>query len=185
MLSKEEKIYLLKLCREVLKAYFQGKVFKPEPPLREKCPHLYEKRGVFVTLKKGGRLRGCIGTLEGEKPLYEEVCEVVLNSAFRDPRFPPLEKKELDEIEIEISILSPFVRAKPEEVEVGKHGIFLKKGPYRGLLLPQVATEYNWDRRTFLRQGCLKAGLSENCWEDPETELYLFTAEVFSEREIF
>ncbi|MGC9017657.1 MAG: AMMECR1 domain-containing protein, partial [Caldimicrobium sp.] len=75
--------------------------------------------------------------------------------------------------------------AKPEEVEVGKHGIFLKKGPFRGLLLPQVATEYNWDRNTFLRQGCLKAGLSENCWEDPETELYLFTAEVFSEREIF
>ncbi|MEZ0343408.1 MAG: AmmeMemoRadiSam system protein A [Caldimicrobium sp.] len=184
MLSREERRYLLKLCRKTLEAYFQGKSFKPEPPPKDVYPHLYEKRGVFVTLTKEGRLRGCIGVLQGEKPLYEEVCEVVLSSAFRDPRFLPLKESELDEIEIEISILSPFVKAHPEEVEVGKHGIYIKKGPFRGLLLPQVATEYGWDRETFLKHGCLKAGLPENCLEDPETELYIFTAEVFSEREI-
>ncbi len=184
MLSKEEKLYLLKLCRKTLEAYFQGKIFHPEPPPRDKYPHLYEKKGVFVTLTKAGRLRGCIGTLQGEKPLYEEVCDVVLSSALRDPRFPPLKESELDEIEIEISVLSSFVRAYPDEVEVGRHGIYIKKGPFRGLLLPQVATEYGWDRETFLKHGCLKAGLPENCLEDPETELYIFTAEVFSEGEI-
>lgn len=184
MLSKEEKLYLLRLCRETLKTYFQGKTFQPEPPLRESYPHLYEKRGIFVTLTKGGELRGCIGTLYGEKPLYEEICEVVLSSAFKDPRFPPLKPEELEEIEIEISLLSPFKKAKPEEVEVGKHGIYIKRGYFRGLLLPQVAKEHHWDRETFLRHGCLKAGLPENCLEDPETELYIFTAEVFSEREI-
>lgn len=183
MLSKEEKIYLLRLCRETLKYYFQGKTLKPDPPPKDKYPHLYEKKGVFVTLTKGGQLRGCIGTLKGEKPLYEEVCDVALSSAFKDPRFLPLKEEELEEIEIEISLLSPFKRASSEEVEVGKHGIYIKRGPFHGLLLPQVATEYKWDRETFLRHGCLKAGLSENCLEDPETELYIFTAEVFSEKE--
>lgn len=184
MLSREEKDYLLKLCRKTLEVYFQGKSFKLEPPPKEVYPHLYEKKGVFVTLTKDELLRGCIGILQGEKPLYEEVCEVVLSSAFRDPRFPPLREEELEEIEIEISILSPLLRARPEDVEVGRHGIYIKKGSSRGLLLPQVATEYNWDRETFLKHGCLKAGLPENCLEDPETEFYIFTAEVFSEREL-
>jgi len=181
MLSKKEKLYLLKLCRKALSSYFKEIKFQPEPPPKEEYSHLYEKRGVFVTLLKEGRLRGCIGTLEGTKPLYKEVCEVALSSALRDPRFPPVREEELEDLEIEISILSPFKRARPEEVEVGKHGIYLKRGLYRGLLLPQVATSYHWDRITFLKHGCLKAGLPEDCFLDPQTELYVFEAEVFSE----
>jgi len=184
MLSQEEKRYLLFLCRETLKAYFEGKPLELPPPPRGDYPHLYEKRGVFVTLLKAGSLRGCIGSLEGEAPLYEEVKEVVLSSAFRDPRFPPLRPEELKDLEIEVSILTPFKKVTPDEVEVGKHGIFIKQGFYRGLLLPQVATTYQWDRITFLRHGCLKAGLPEDCYLDPATELYVFSAEVFRESDL-
>ncbi|MFN4196766.1 MAG: AmmeMemoRadiSam system protein A, partial [Caldimicrobium sp.] len=151
MLSHNEWKYLFTLVRETLKAAFEKRSLVNLAPSREEFPHLYEKRGVFVTLFIKGELRGCIGNLAPERPLYKEVVEVALNSAFKDPRFPPLEKKELDEIEIEISLLSPMKRAKVEDIEVGKHGIFIKKGFYRGILLPQVAVEHNWDRETFLK----------------------------------
>ncbi|MFN3407244.1 MAG: AmmeMemoRadiSam system protein A, partial [Caldimicrobium sp.] len=119
-----------------------------------------------------------------ERLLYEEIVEVALNSAFKDPRFPPLEREELNEIEIEISLLSPMKRAKIEDIEVGKHGIYIKKGFYRGILLPQVAVEHNWDKETFLKYTCLKAGLSEDCYLDPEVEIYIFTAEIFREKDL-
>ncbi len=122
-----------------------------------------------------------MGSLYPEKPLYEEVCEVAFSSAFRDPRFPPLQEEELSELEIEISLLSPLKKVTIEEIEVGKHGLFIKKGFNRGLLLPQVALEYKWDRQTFLKKTCLKAGLQEDCYLDSETEIYVFTAEVFRE----
>ncbi len=157
-----------------------GEKFRePEPPY----PALKEPGGAFVTLHKYGELRGCIGTFQAEKPLYLVVKEMALSAAFNDPRFPPLSTEELPEVEIEISVLSPLARGKPEEVEVGRHGIYLIKGIFRGVLLPQVAVEHGWDRETFLDHVCLKAGLPPGCWRDPETEIYLFTAEVFSERD--
>ncbi len=180
MLTNEERKYLLTLARKALEYYFKGEPFTPPaPPLEYK--NLYEKRGAFVTLTKKGRLRGCIGSLEGDKPLYQLIPELALSSAFQDPRFQPLSVEELPEIKIEISILSPLYPGRPEEVEVGKHGIYIVKGFNRGVLLPQVATEYNLTREEFLRQGCLKAGLPEDCYKDPKTKLYLFTAEVFEE----
>lgn len=185
MLSDEEKRYLFRLIRGALSFYFEGKSFSPSPPTpQEKYPHLFEKRGAFVTLWKGKSLRGCIGNIYPARPLYEEICEIALSSALRDPRFPPLQKEELSEIELEISLLSPLIKGSIEDLEVGKHGILIQKGYYRGLLLPQVATEYNWDAETFLRHACLKAGLPEDCYLHPETEIYLFTAEVFKESEI-
>ena len=180
MLTNEERRYLLNLARKALVSYFKGEPFTPPSPTLE-YKNLYEKRGAFVTLTKKGRLRGCIGVLEGDKPLYQLIPELALSSAFQDPRFPPLSAEELPNIKIEISILSPLYPARPEEVEVGKHGIYIAKGFNRGVLLPQVATEYNLTREEFLRQGCLKAGLPEDCYKDPKTKLYLFTAEVFEE----
>lgn len=183
MLSSEEKSYLLRLARASLKAYFEKREWEPEAPSPEKYPHLWERRGVFVTLFKRGELRGCIGDIAPEEPLFRSVAKVALSSALSDPRFPPLREEELSELEIEISVLSPFKKASPEDLVLGRQGIYLKKGYHRGLLLPQVATEYGWDRETFLRMGCRKAGLPEDCYLDPEVELYLFEAEVFKESE--
>ena len=109
---------------------------------------------------------------------------MAISAAFEDPRFPPLQKEELSLIEIEISVLSPLRKGTVEEVEVGKHGVYLIKGFRRGVLLPQVPVEYGWDKKTFLEHVCLKAGLSPDCYKDPDTEIYLFTAEVFKESEL-
>ncbi len=179
-LSPEEKLYLLRLARRTLEAAFSERLYEEEPP---PLPGLHRPCGAFVTLHKHGELRGCIGTFQSEKPLYRVVQEMALSAAFNDPRFPPLAREELPEVELEISVLSPLQRGRPEEVEVGRHGVYIVKGPFRGVLLPQVPVEYGWDRETFLDHVCLKAGLPPRCWEDPDTEIYLFTAEVFSEAE--
>ena len=150
---------------------------EPEPKIP---PSLMEKRGAFVTLKKHGQLRGCIGHIKGSKPLYKTVGEMAVAAAFNDPRFNPVTEAELSDLEIEVSVLTPLKRIKDlEEIEVGKHGILMKKGFYSGLLLPQVATEYGWDRKTFLEHTCLKAGLSTDAWKDKDTMIYIFSAEVF------
>lgn len=179
MLLKEEKFFLLKLARKVLEDFFENKKENYIPPKEFK--NLWEKRGAFVTLFKNKELRGCVGILEALYPLYEVVKEMALSSAFKDPRFPPLEAKELPLVEIEISVLSSLKKASIEEIEVGKHGVYLVKGFNRGVLLPQVPVEYGWDKETFLKQLCLKAGLSSDCYKDPEVEVYLFTAEIFKE----
>ncbi len=183
MLTKEEKIYSLKLARETLENHFLGKFETKKPPKTLK--NLWEKRGVFVTLLKQGHLRGCIGVLEPIYPLYEAIQKMALSAAFEDPRFSPLEVNELPLLEIEISVLSPLKKGSVKEVKVGKHGIYLKKGIYRGVLLPQVPVEYNWDKKTFLEHVCMKAGLPPDCYKEADTELYLFTAEVFKESEYF
>ncbi len=180
VLSPEDKIYLLRLARKTLEAHFRREPLQVPPP---ESPALLTPAGAFVTLHKEGQLRGCIGCFQAEKPLYQVVSEMALSAAFNDPRFPPLAAEELPEVEIEISVLSPLRPGTPEEVEVGRHGVYLVKGPFRGVLLPQVATEQGWDRETFLDHVCLKAGLSPRCWQDPGVELYLFTAEVFSEKD--
>jgi len=143
---------------------------------------LRERRGVFVTLHRGGRLRGCIGYIQGFKPLAEAVGEMALAAAFGDPRFPPVTADELDRLDVEISVLTPLRRiSDPAEITIGEHGLYIVRGPYSGLLLPQVAAEYGWDRETFLQHTCLKAGLPETAWQDPDSEIYLFGAQIFTE----
>ncbi|MDZ7261190.1 MAG: AmmeMemoRadiSam system protein A [candidate division KSB1 bacterium] len=180
-LSPEDKQQLLEIARKTIEAILQGK--RP-PQFPVKSPALQENRGSFVTLKKQGKLRGCIGYIEPLKPLAQTVQEMAEAAALRDPRFPPVSPEELKELVIEISALTPLRKIdRIEEIEVGKHGLFIKRGYYQGLLLPQVACEYHWDRETFLEQTCHKAGLPAEAWKEEDTEIYLFSAEVFKEGE--
>ena len=142
--------------------------------------HLDENRGAFTTLHLRGHLRGCIGYVFATQSLYRTVAETARAAAFDDPRFHPVTAEEAPELKIEISVLSPLRPIKPEEVVVGKHGLVVTQGNRRGLLLPQVPVEWNWDRETFLSQTCLKAGLAPDAWLH-DAEVQAFTAEVFGE----
>ena len=136
--------------------------------------------GAFVTLKIGGKLRGCIGTIQASRPARETVREMAESAAVRDPRFPALAADEVDEVALEISLLSPLTRVEDvAEIEVGRHGLYVKQGQWTGLLLPQVPGDHGWDREEFLAKTCFKAGLTEDAWQDPETEIYRFEAEIF------
>ena len=140
-------------------------------------------RGAFVTLNKAGQLRGCIGYTAPMQPLYLTIRSAAASAAVKDHRFMPVSENELDEITYDISVLSPFRLVKnTDQIEIGKHGLFIKKGESEGLLLPQVATDYNWDRITFLEQTCRKAGLPINAWKDKETDIFMFSAFVFEEK---
>jgi len=139
--------------------------------------------GAFVTIKKYGNLRGCIGHFTGIGSLGETIIEMAVSAAVRDPRFSPVKPGEVDDLEIDISLLSPMVPSDPEDVIQGVHGVYIRSGFRSGTLLPQVATEAGWDRETFLSHTCLKAGLPPGCWKEKEVELFTYTAEVFSERE--
>ena len=180
MLTKEERELLLKLARETIGA----RLGKNEPPvISAGSPVLSEPRGAFVTLHRHGALRGCIGYVEAIKPLIETVREMAVAAAFQDPRFESLSGNEFEQIEIEISVMSPIKKISSiDEIEVGKHGLIMKSGYNQGLLLPQVATEQGWDKETFLSHTCNKAGLYGDCWKKPDTEIYIFSAEVFSEK---
>ncbi|WP_456325620.1 AmmeMemoRadiSam system protein A [Desulfonauticus submarinus] len=176
-LSPEEKKYLKEIAKlSILEKFSNTKTNYPKP-----CTDQLEKHfGAFVTLKKNGNLRGCIGQIIGQKPLWETIIEMAKAAAFEDPRFPALQPSEINDIEIEISILSPFKKIKNiQEINPGQHGLFIQKGYYSGLLLPQVATEWNWDKKTFLEHTCLKAGLNPDCYKDPDTDIYVFEAIVF------
>jgi AmmeMemoRadiSam system protein A len=176
-LSQQDKQTLRQIARQTIDAALQRQKL---PSLAPGSPILQEKRGAFVTLRRRGQLRGCIGLIEPVRPLAEAIQEMSLAAAFRDPRFPPLTAEEFNEVDIEISVLTPLHQIqKVEEIEVGKHGLYIKNGPYAGLLLPQVATEYRWDRPTFLRETCRKAGLSPEAWKEPDTQIYIFSAEIF------
>jgi hypothetical protein len=138
--------------------------------------------GCFVTIKQHGHLRGCIGNFVSDKPLYRLVQEMAVSAATRDPRFYPMKQQDLSGFDLEISVLSPLkLISSVDEIQVGTHGIYLMKNGSRGVLLPQVATEYGWDRDTFLRHTCLKAGLPENVWKK-DCEIYIFSALVFGEK---
>jgi len=179
-LKDSEKQELLRVARSTIEHKLDG---KPAPPLEGISSALREKRGAFVTLHKRGELRGCIGYVETYKSLHQTIREMAEAAAFQDARFPPVTVDELEELDIEISVLSPLRKvADAEEIEVGKHGILIKKGYHQGLLLPQVAVEYGWDRTTFLRQTCRKAGLPPEAWKDPDAEIRIFSAEVFGEK---
>jgi AmmeMemoRadiSam system protein A len=177
-LTEAQKQGLLRLARNTIAT----KLTELPPPLAEVTGLEEVYAGAFVSLHIDGRLRGCIGFVEGLRPLPEVVQEMALAAAFRDPRFDPLTEDELDKVEIEISVMSPLRRIQTiNEIELGKHGVMIRSGNHQGLLLPQVATHGHWDVETFLAHVCLKAGLLPETWKDPETEIYIFEAEVFSD----
>lgn len=182
MLNNEERTFLLQLARDTIHARLKG---KPLPPCEPTSEILKEPRGAFVTIHTHGALRGCIGYVEPIKPLWQTVQEMAVAAAFQDPRFPALKEAEYGDIEIEISVMSPLQGVKNiDEIEVGKHGIIIRRGFHSGLLLPQVATEQGWDRDTFLEHTCYKAGLPADAWKKEDTEIQVFSAEVFSEKEL-
>lgn len=168
---------LLKIARKTLDNKIAGKKLPIATPPE---PELNEARGVFVSLKKEGKLRGCIGYIVSAQPLFQSVQEMSVAAATNDVRFPPVTRAELSELEIEISVLSRLRKIKAiEEIEVARDGLYILKDGLSGILLPQVPVEWGWDRAEFLRQVCLKAGLPEDAWA--EADLYRFSAEVFSE----
>ena len=180
-LTETEKDELLKIARNVIECRLAG---KGSPQFEVESTTLKEKRGSFVTLQKHGQLRGCIGYIDAKKPLYVTVSEMAMSAAFNDPRFSPLGREELKDLSIEISVLTPLKEIKDiNEIEVGVHGIYIVKDFHSGLLLPQVATQYKWDRLTFLRETCHKAGLPSNAWADEDTRIHIFSADIFGEDE--
>ena len=179
MLSAKDASSLLAIAREAIVHHLNKQTYRPAPR-EEKA--LVQKSGCFVTLKTGGRLRGCIGSFQTERPLFQEVAAMAVASASKDPRFPPLVAAELEQTSLEISVLSPLEKIEDiEQIRVGEHGIYLEKNFSRGVLLPQVATDHHWDRRTFLEQTCVKAGLPVDAWQSPDTDIYIFSAQIISE----
>lgn len=183
-LSEKEKRGLVQLARSSIEKRLSrrnsSKPEKLEPEPIESAGILKEKRGVFVSLHRRGRLRGCIGCLEGRKPLVQTVEEMAGAAAFQDPRFPPLGPDELQDLDIEISVLTPLREVTDiNEIIVGTHGLYIQRGHCGGLLLPQVAVEWDWDRTRFLEETCRKAGLASDCWKEKGTKIYFFSADVF------
>ncbi|MFZ2052868.1 MAG: AmmeMemoRadiSam system protein A [Candidatus Aminicenantales bacterium] len=177
-LDADEQRFLLAQARRCIEEFFKtGKRCRPEAGSKK----LSAKRGAFVTLKVDGQLRGCIGYPLPHKPLIETIAELAVTAATQDYRFLPLEVEELPRTRIEISVLTlPEPVKDVKEIEVGRHGIIVSKGIAKGLLLPQVPSEYGWDLETYLRHGCLKAGLDEDEWQKG-ADIEVFEAQVFSE----
>jgi len=180
-LSEDSRKTLLEEARRTLSAAVRG---NPLPDEKVEDPFLQGEQGAFVTLTRGGKLRGCIGRFTAREPLYSVVREMAEQAALHDPRFSPVASEELSDIRIEISVLSPMRRvADPaREVELGRHGIYVRRGWRSGTYLPQVAVEHDMSLEEFLGSCCAhKAGLAPDAWRDPETEVYVYTAEVFGE----
>jgi AmmeMemoRadiSam system protein A len=178
-LTKKEKDALLDIAKKAIAAKINNQEM---PELKIDSENLKLQRGAFVTLKKRGHLRGCIGYIKAYKPLWEAVQEMAVAAAFHDPRFPSLKPDEIQHLTFEISVLSPFKRIKDiNEIEVGKHGLYIVRGYQSGLLLPQVAIEYGWDRENFLKETCYKAGLPPDAWMDKATEIYIYSADYFGD----
>jgi AmmeMemoRadiSam system protein A len=177
-LNREQKSFLLDLARRTIRFYLEkGESLKE----RSDDPLLHEKRGAFVTLKVDGELRGCIGYVLPHKPLLQTIIDCAIAAATQDFRFSSIQKEELPRLNIEISVLTLPRKIKGvSEIKLGEHGIILSKGPHKGLLLPQVPVEWNWDLETYLNHGCLKAGLAEDEWRKG-AKIEIFSAQVFSE----
>jgi len=178
-LTDAEKQFLLGIARSTIVSYVtSGQVEK----VVSDSPGLLQQSGCFVTIHQNSQLRGCIGNFISDQPLYLLVQEMAVSAATRDPRFYPMKAHDLRSFDLEISVLSPLTRISDlDDIRVGEHGLYLIKGHNRGVLLPQVAVEYGWDRDEFLRHTCLKAGLPENAWQQ-ECEIYIFSAQIFSEQ---
>lgn len=179
-LSNQEKSALLKIARQsLMETIVHGRRWQPDVL----AGLLAEPRGAFVTLHLRAKLRGCVGQLEPRKSLAYTVARCAISAAREDDRFNPVQADEVPLLTIEISVLSPPNPIAPNEIKIGMHGLIVESGPFRGLLLPQVATERNWTPEKFLSETCLKAGLPGDAWKSPETRILGFSAEVFSESE--
>lgn len=178
LLDHESRQELLSIARRAIEETIRtGQT--PEPASSN--PSLQKLQGAFVTITIGDQLRGCIGNFHARDPLYRTVSNMAVAAARQDPRFPPLSKDELPKIHLEISALTPLHPISDiNEIDVGRHGLYIVKGTRSGVLLPQVATEYGWDRMTFLQQTCRKAGLGPDEWRE-EATIYVFEADVFGE----
>ena len=177
-LSEADRAALLRLARAAVREAVTGERLPMDIPGQEAFS---EPRGAFVTLRIGGRLRGCIGVMEGTDILGKTVAHCAASAALRDPRFSPLRHDEFSGLQIEISVLSPLMAIRPEEIVIGRHGLVIFAGDNKGLLLPQVAVEHHLDSVQFLEETCRKAGLSLGAWRDPQTRVLGFTCEVFGE----
>jgi AmmeMemoRadiSam system protein A len=174
--SAEERLLLLALAHEAIAGKFEQREISIAPP----DAHLAEPRGAFTTLYYRNALRGCVGYVLPVKPLYVTVPETARSAAFDDSRFSPVTLDEARELQVSLSVLSQPQTIQPEQIEIGRHGLLITLGPYRGLLLSQVPVEHEWDRTTFLEQTCRKAGLPPNAWHTG-AKLEAFTAEVFAD----
>jgi AmmeMemoRadiSam system protein A len=181
-LAEREKQLLLQLARRALAVAVSADAAN-KPPLQD-FPNeefLQQPSGAFVTLHRRGRLRGCVGQLPGHDSLAAVVAHCARSAALHDSRFEPVQAAELSEIEIEVSVLSALEDVTLEAIEAGKHGLVVSQGRQRGVLLPQVATQFNWSAQRFLEETCVKAGMDREAWKDSATRVQSFTAEVFSE----
>lgn len=181
-LTEEQKKILLEIARKTIENTVSKKNL-PEFKIDDKV--LNTNCGAFVTIHKKGNLRGCIGNITSSMPLWKTVRKMAVEAAMHDPRFMPVSQNEINDIDIEISVLSPFEKITDiNQIEVGKHGLFIKQEFYQGLLLPQVASEYGWTRKEFLEHTCMKAGLFKDCYKEKGCEIYIFSANVFGEKEL-
>lgn len=178
-LTRDEQDCLLGFARRTIAARLAGDT---QPVFAEPAPRLKQMRGVFVTLTKDGKLRGCIGVVHGVKPTYVAVREAALAAAFEDPRFPPLSAEEVDDVRIEISVISPLRPIDSiKKIKVPRHGLLFRLCERTAVLLPQVAAKNRWDRQKLLEHVCLKAGLDKESWRNPDAQMMVFEAQVFSE----
>jgi len=180
-LDKEEQEFLLDVARKTIIQYTERgttpNIFSDKPRLDRKC-------GAFVTLhERSGALRGCIGYVEAIKPLLQTVIEMAVACSSRDPRFNPVTPDELEDLDLEISVITPLEEVqRPDDIVVGRDGLMIKKGAHSGLLLPQVAAELGWDRHRFLEETCRKAGLDRDAWKQEDARIFAFSAQVFGGR---
>src|ERR1035437_3091146 len=183
MLTIEEKREILGIARRTMESYVENGIITKYTTQNE---NLKQHAGAFVTLHSRGKLRGCIGLIESNKPLYQTIVEMAIESSSSDPRFEPVKPEELKDMEIEVSVLFPKKRVESlDEIELGKHGVIVKRGYASGVFLPQVASETGWSKEEFMRNLCEgKAGLPPDCYKDEGTEVYIFEAQVFNEKEL-
>jgi AmmeMemoRadiSam system protein A len=178
-LCNDDWLALIEIARRAISSAILENRLSDLPPYSSV---LAEHRGAFVSLYREGKLRGCVGQVENPGPLPEVVARAAINAALYDSRFPAVAASEIPHLEIEISVLSPLERIEAEAIVVGQHGLLVVRERDRGILLPQVAVERQWSSQRLLEETCVKAGLARDAWRDPATELYGFTAEIFSEK---
>ena len=186
MLSEEEGKFLIKLARNAIETFIKERK-KLEVP-ENTSDTLKERMGAFVTLNKDGLLRGCIGYSEPIEPLVDAIIDVAISAAVNDPRFSPVTTSELEDLAIEVSVLTrpELIEVnKPEDymdkIKIGEDGLIIERGSYKGLLLPQVAVEWGWNVEEFLYNTCVKAGLTADCWLYPDVKIYKFGSQIFQE----
>ncbi len=186
MLCADEQKELVDIASKSIRRTVRGEAAGRPPRSKsfDSESALSQPAGAFVSLYKKGELRGCLGVIVSETSLAETVSQLAGRSATEDPRFSPVTEDELNDIQVEISVLSPLREISAiDEIQIGKHGIFISAGMYRGLLLPQVAVKHHWSVNRFLEETCVKAGLPRDQWKHAETNIYIFSAEIIEQKQ--